>query len=604
MVYNISDSVKREGKQFPPPLDKEVCALRKTKIICTLGPSTDSEETLRQMVAAGMNVARFNFSHGTYEEHLALLRKVRNEAEEPIAALLDTKGPEIRLRDFKGGKVFLKAGSTFVLTTREVEGTEEICSITYRDLPQDVKVGTRLLLDDGLISMVVSKIEGTEITCAVQNSGYVSNHKSVNVPGVRLSMPYLSKQDEKDILFGIENGFDFIAASFVRCARDVLDIREVLDKHKCDHIRIIAKIENNDGVQNIEEILAVSDGVMVARGDMGVEIDFTEIPIIQKNIIWHCYNSGKPAITATQMLESMMNNPRPTRAEITDVANAIYDGTSAIMLSGETAAGKFPVEAVKTMAAIAERTEADINYDKRLRNRGLEDHMGIADAMAHAACTTAMDIKAKAIVTVSKSGETARLLCKYRPTPPIIACVTSEQVYRHLSLSWGIVPMVMPLVKTTDDLIDTSAELAQKAGYLKEGDMAVITAGVPVGVSGSTNMIKAHLVGASLLSGVGVGKLVGVGRICICKSEQEIKSKFRPGDVLVLPSTSNDILDAMKKASAIICEEPGLNSHAAIVGLTLEKPVIVGATGATHKLKDGVKVAVDAERGVVRVMPQ
>ena len=607
MVYNISDFVKREGKQFPPPLDKEVCALRKTKIICTLGPSTDSEETLRQMVAAGMNVARFNFSHGTYEEHLArlaLLRKVRNEAEEPIAALLDTKGPEIRLRDFKGGKVFLKAGSTFVLTTREVEGTEEICSITYRDLPQDVKVGTRLLLDDGLISMVVSKIEGTEITCAVQNSGYVSNHKSVNVPGVRLSMPYLSKQDEKDILFGIENGFDFIAASFVRCARDVLDIREVLDKHKCDHIRIIAKIENNDGVQNIEEILAVSDGVMVARGDMGVEIDFTEIPIIQKNIIWHCYNSGKPAITATQMLESMMNNPRPTRAEITDVANAIYDGTSAIMLSGETAAGKFPVEAVKTMAAIAERTEADINYDKRLRNRGLEDHMGIADAMAHAACTTAMDIKAKAIVTVSKSGETARLLCKYRPTPPIIACVTSEQVYRHLSLSWGIVPMVMPLVKTTDDLIDTSAELAQKAGYLKEGDMAVITAGVPVGVSGSTNMIKAHLVGASLLSGVGVGKLVGVGRICICKSEQEIKSKFRPGDVLVLPSTSNDILDAMKKASALICEEPGLNSHAAIVGLTLEKPVIVGATGATHKLKDGVKVAVDAERGVVRVMPQ
>ena len=581
--------------------------MRKTKIICTLGPSTDSEEILRQMAAAGMNVARFNFSHGSYEEHLArlnLLRKVRNELEQPIAALLDTKGPEIRLRDFKGGKVFLKAGSTFVLTTREVEGTEEICSITYRDLPQDVKVGTRLLLDDGLISMVVSKIEGSEITCSVQNSGYVSNHKSVNVPGVRLSMPYLSKQDEKDILFGIENGFDFIAASFVRCARDVLDIREVLDRHKCDHIRIIAKIENSDGVQNIEEILAVSDGVMVARGDMGVEIDFTEIPIIQKNIIWHCYNSGKPAITATQMLESMMNNPRPTRAEITDVANAIYDGTSAIMLSGETAAGKFPVEAVKTMAAIAERTEADINYDKRLRNRGLEDHMGIADAMAHAACTTAMDIRAKAIVTVSKSGETARLLCKYRPTPPIIACVTSEQVYRHLSLSWGIVPMVMPLVKTTDDLIDTSAELAQKAGYLKEGDMAVITAGVPVGVSGSTNMIKAHLVGASLLSGVGVGKLVGVGRICICKTEAELRSKFHPGDVLVLPSTSNNILDQMKKASAIICEEPGLNSHAAIVGLTLEKPVIVGATGATHKLKDGVKVAVDAERGIVRVMPQ
>ncbi len=531
---------------------------------------------------------------------------VAQELDQPIAALLDTKGPEIRLREFMDGKVFLKTGSTFALTTREVEGTDEICSITYRDLPQDVARGTRLLLDDGLIALTV-RIDRRDRhhAAAVQNSGYVSNHKSVNVPGVRLSMPYLSKQDEKDILFGIENGFDFIAASFVRCARDVLDIREVLDRHKCDHIRIIAKIENNDGVQNIEEILAVSDGVMVARGDMGVEIDFTEIPIIQKNIIWHCYNSGKPVITATQMLESMMNNPRPTRAEITDVANAIYDGTSAIMLSGETAAGKFPVEAVKTMAAIAERTEADINYDKRLRNRGLEDHMGIADAMAHAACTTAMDIKAKAIVTVSKSGETARLLCKYRPTPPIIACVTSEQVYRHLSLSWGIVPLVMPMVKTTDDLIDTSAELAQKAGYLKEGDMAVITAGVPVGVSGSTNMIKAHLVGASLLSGVGVGKLVGVGRICICKSEAGRSSRSSaPAMCWCCPPPATDILDAMKKASAIICEEPGLNSHAAIVGLTLEKPVIVGATGATHKLKDGVKVAVDAERGVVRVMPQ
>ena len=581
--------------------------MRKTKIICTLGPATDSEDTLREMITAGMNVARFNFSHGTYEEHLGrlnLLRRLRDEMQQPIAALLDTKGPEIRLRDFKDGKVFLEQGASFVLTTRNVVGTAAICSITYRDLPQDVEPGTRLLLDDGLISMVVEKVEGQDITCKVQNSGYVSNHKSVNVPGVRLSMPYLSKQDEADIVFGIENGFDFIAASFTRCARDVLDIRELLDSHKCDNIKIIAKIENSDGVQNIEEILAVSDGVMVARGDMGVEIDFTEIPIIQKSIIWHCYTSGKPVITATQMLDSMMNNPRPTRAEITDVANAIYDGTSAIMLSGETAAGKFPVEAVKTMAAIAVRTEADINYNKRLRNRGLEDHMGVADAMAHAACTTAMDINAKAIVTVSKSGETARLLCKYRPTPPIIACVTTQQVYRHLSLSWGIVPMVMPMVHTTDELIDTSAELAQKSGYLKEGDFAVITAGVPVGVSGTTNMIKAHLVGSSLLSGVGVGKLVDCGRLCICKSEAEVKTKLHPGDVLVIPSTSNEILDYLKKASAIIAEEPGLNSHAAIVGLTLEKPVIVGATGATHILKDGVKVAVDAERGIVRMMPE
>ena len=581
--------------------------MRKTKIICTLGPATDSEETLRQMIEAGMNVARFNFSHGSYDEHLRrlnMLRKVREEMNQPIAALLDTKGPEIRLRDFAEGKVFLKKGSRFTLTTRAVEGTEEICSISYRDLPQDVSVGTRLLLDDGLIELTVDSIEGTDIHCIVRNSGYVSNRKSVNVPDVRLSMPYLSKQDEKDIVFGIENGFDFIAASFTRCARDVLDIREVLDRHKCDHIRIIAKIENREGVQNIEEILAVSDGIMVARGDMGVEIDFTEIPIIQKNIIWHCYNSGKPVITATQMLESMINNPRPTRAETTDVANAIYDGTSAIMLSGETAAGRFPVEAVKTMSAIAERTESDINYDKRLRNRGLDDHMGITDAVAHAACTTAMDIKAKAIVTVSKSGGTARLLCKYRPTTPIIACVTNEQTYRHLSLSWGVIPLIMPIVNTTDELIETSADLAQKAGYLKEGDMAVITAGVPVGISGTTNMIKAHLVGSSLLSGVGVGGLVGVGKVCICKSEADVKTKFHPGNVLVVPSTTNSILKEMKKAAAIITEEPGLNSHAAIVGLTLEKPVIVGAIGATRRLKDGAKVVVDAERGLIRAMPE
>ena len=581
--------------------------MRKTKIVCTLGPSTDSEETLRQMILAGMNVARFNFSHGIHEDHLKrlnLLRRVREELNVPVAALLDTEGPEIRLRKFAGGRVFLEKDSSFTLTTREVEGTAEICSISYRDLPQDVGPGTRLLLDDGLIALSVESVDTTDIRCRVLNSGYISDRKSVNVPGVRLSMPYLSKQDEKDIIFGIENGFDFIAASFTRCARDVLDIRELLDRHKCDHIRIIAKLENREGVQNIDEILAVSDGIMVARGDMGVEIDFTEIPIIQKNIIWHCYSSGKPVITATQMLESMITHPRPTRAEITDVANAIYDGTSAIMLSGETAAGQFPVETVKTMSAIAERTESDINYDKLLRNRGLDDHMGVADAMAHAACTTAMDIHAKAIVTVSKSGETARLLCKYRPTPPIIACVTTEQTYRHLSLSWGIIPLVMPIVKTTDELIETSANLAQQAGYLREGDMAVITAGVPVGVSGTTNMIKAHLVGSSLLSGAGVGKMVGVGRVCVCRSEADIRTKFRPGDVLVLPSTSNTILDAMKKASAIIAEEPGLNSHAAIVGLTLEKPVIVGAIGATRRLRDGVKVAVDAERGLIRAVPE
>ncbi|MCI6639850.1 MAG: pyruvate kinase [Pygmaiobacter massiliensis] len=580
--------------------------MRNTKIVCTLGPATDGEGVLRQMALAGMNVARFNFSHGTHEDHarrLAALRQVRDELKLPIAALLDTKGPEIRLKDFENGRVTLKDGAKFTLTTREVMGTEQEATITYAGLVQDVKPGTRLLLDDGLIELRVTEITDGDIHCEVVHGGPISNHKSVNVPGVKLSMPYLSSKDEEDIVFGIENGFDFIAASFVCCARDILDIREVLDKHKCDHIRVIAKIESAEGVANIEEILSVSDGIMVARGDMGVEIDFTEIPIIQKKLIWHCYNSGKPVITATQMLESMIEHPRPTRAEITDVANAIYDGTSAIMLSGETAAGKFPVEAVATMAAIAERTEQDIDYGQKLRARGMDGHMNVADAVAHAACTTAMDVQARTIITMTRSGETARLVCKYRPGIPIVACVTTESVGRQLALSWGITPIMMPIVKTTDEAIEMACRLAKEHGYVADGEITVLTAGIPVGMSGTTNMIKVQLIGDSLLSGVGVVKRVGSGRLCVCKTEAEVEAHYTDGDVLVVPSTSNAILKQMRTAAAIVTEEPGLNSHAAIVGLTLDIPVIVGATGATHRLTSGARVAVDAERGIVRALP-
>ena len=480
--------------------------LRKTKIVCTLGPSTDQEGVMRNMIVSGMNVARFNFSHGSHEEHaarLAKLRALRDELCMPVAALLDTKGPEIRLKNFKNGKVTLKAGQTFTLTTRDVEGDENICSITYKELPQDLTPGARVLLDDGLVGMKVDAIQGDDIICTVQNGGPVSNHKGVNVPGTKLSMPYMSAQDRDDILFGIEQGFDFIAASFVRSAADILEIRRLLDSRKCDFIKIVAKIENHEGVENIDEILNVADGIMVARGDMGVEIDFTEIPIIQKDIIWRCYNAGKPVITATQMLDSMIEHPRPTRAEITDVANAIYDGTSAIMLSGETAAGRWPVEAVRTMSAIAERTESDINYDKRLKMRTMEGQLSVAGAVAHAACTTAMDIKANAIITVSKSGETARLLCKYRPETPIIACVLTEQVYRQLTLSWGITPIMMEYAHDTDELIEKAVSTSQSAGLVQDGDLVVITAGVPVGISGTTNMIKAHLVGDALLLPVG-----------------------------------------------------------------------------------------------------
>ncbi len=579
---------------------------RKTKIVCTLGPSTDKSGVMRDMILSGMNVARFNFSHGSHEEHkgrLDQLRALREELKLPVAALLDTKGPEIRLKCFKEGKITLKAGQKFTLTTRDIEGDETICSITYKDLPRDIAPGAYVLLDDGLVGMQVEQVQDEDIICTVLNGGPVSNRKGVNVPGTSLSMPYMSTKDHDDIVFAIENGFDFIAASFTRSASDILEIRRLLDSRKCDFIKIIAKIENNEGVDNIDEIINVADGIMVARGDMGVEIDFTEIPIIQKDIICRCYNAGKPVITATQMLDSMMEHPRPTRAEITDVANAIYDGTSAIMLSGETAAGRWPVEAVRTMSAIAERTERDINFDKRLKMRAMESKLSVASAVAHAACTTAMDVNACAIITVTKSGETARLLCKYRPATPIVACVLTEQIYRQMALSWGITPVLIEYAHNTDELIDKAVEAASEKGFVSNGDLVVITAGVPVGISGTTNMIKVHLVGDALISGVGIGTETGTGLTCVCHTEEEVKRKFKPRDVLVVPATNNNMIEALRQASAIIVEESGINSHAAIVGVTLGIPVIVGATAATRKMHDGMRVSVDSERGVVQSIP-
>ena len=581
--------------------------MRKTKIICTLGPSTDKDGVLRELVASGMNVARFNFSHGSYEEHkgrLDNLKAIRAELGKPVAALLDTKGPEIRLKEFKNGVEMLEAGQTFTLTTREVEGTKEICSITYKDLPQDVQAGGTIMLDDGLIKLRIEKVTDTDITCTVLNSGKIKTKKGVNVPGVHLSMPYLSQRDRDDIIFGVQQGFDFIAASFVRTAQDVYDIRNLLNEYD-SNIRIIAKIENREGVNNIDSILSAADAVMVARGDLGVEIDFTELPGIQKSVIDRSFSFGKPIVTATQMLDSMMVNPRPTRAEISDVANAIYDGTSAIMLSGETAAGAYPVEALRTMSAIAERTENEVHYRD---NRLVDAHSGqisVSDATAHAACLTAQDVNATAIVTVSESGNTARLLSKYRPVPPIIACVMNEQVQRQLAISWGITPLMMPLAHSTDELIEMSTALAKENGYLHDGELAVVTAGVPVGVSGTTNMIKIHMIGNCLATGVGIGPEGAVmanatGKACVCHNLDELRAKFRPGMVLVVPSTSNEMLNYVRDAAAIVVEEPGLNSHAAIVGKALLKPTIVGAAGATSHIRDGLMIAVDCAHGSVQ----
>ena len=581
--------------------------MRKTKIICTLGPSTDKDGVLRELVANGMNVARFNFSHGSYEEHkgrLDNLKAIRAELGKPVAALLDTKGPEIRLKEFKNGVEMLEAGQTFTLTTREVEGTKEICSITYKDLPQDVHEGGTIMLDDGLIKLRITNVTDTDITCEVLNSGKIKNKKGVNVPGVHLSMPYLSQRDRDDIIFGVQQGFDFIAASFVRTAQDVYDIRNLLNEYD-SNIRIIAKIENREGVNNIDSILAAADAVMVARGDLGVEIDFTELPGIQKSVIDRSFSFGKPIVTATQMLDSMMVNPRPTRAEISDVANAIYDGTSAIMLSGETAAGAYPVEALKTMSAIAERTESEVHYrDNRLVDAG-NGQISVSDATAHAACLTAKDVNASAIVTVSESGNTARLLSKYRPAQPIIACVMNEQVQRQLAISWGITPLMMALAHSTDELIEMSTSLAKENGYLHDGELAVVTAGVPVGVSGTTNMIKIHMIGNCLATGVGIGPegsalANATGKACVCHNLDELRAKFKPGMVLVVPSTSNEMLSYVRDAAALVVEEPGLNSHAAIAGKALLKPTIVGAAGATSHIRDGLMVAVDCAHGSVQ----
>ena len=581
--------------------------MRKTKIICTLGPSTDKDGVLRELIANGMNVARFNFSHGSHEEHkgrLDLLKSLREELGKPVAALLDTKGPEIRLKDFKNGTEMLEAGQTFTLTTRDVEGTKEICSITYKDLPQDVAPGGTIMLDDGLIKLQIQTVNDTDIVCTVLNNGKIKNKKGVNVPGVHLSMPYMSQRDKDDIIFGIEQGFDFIAASFVRTAQDVYEIRNLLNEYD-SNIRIIAKIENREGVNNIDSILAAADAVMVARGDLGVEIDFTELPGIQKTIIDRSFSFGKPIVTATQMLDSMMVNPRPTRAEISDVANAIYDGTSAIMLSGETAAGAYPVEALKTMSAIAERTEQEGHY---LRGRLMEPNTGkisVSDATAHAACLTAKDVNAAAIVTVSESGTTARLLSKYRPQQPIIACVMKEQVQRQLSMSWGITSLMMPLAHSTDELIEMSTALAKENGFLHNGELAVVTAGVPVGISGTTNMIKIHMVGNCLATGVGVGPenaevSNATGKACVCRTLDEVRAKFKPGMVLVVPSTSNEMLNYVRDAAALVVEEPGLNSHAAIAGKALLKPTVVGAVGATSHIRDGLMIAVDCAHGSVQ----
>ena len=469
---------------------------KRTKIVCTLGPASEKEETLRELIKNGLNVCRMNFSHGSHEEHkgrIDLVKKVREELGQPTAILLDTKGPEIRTGQFDAPEVLLEEGQTFTITMKDVMGNKEMCTVSYKGLAKDVEPGNTILIDDGLVGLKVKEVNGDDIVCIVENSGIVKNHKGVNVPGVKVNLPAITEKDRSDIEFGIEQGIDFIAASFVRKVSDVLAIREILEENNATDIKIISKIENQEGVDNLDEIIAVSDGIMVARGDLGVEIPTEEIPVVQKLMIKKCNEAGKPVITATQMLDSMMRNPRPTRAEVTDVANAIYDGTDAIMLSGETAAGKYPVEAVKTMATIAKRTEETINYNENLRDKALSA-ANVTDAISYATCTTAIDLNAKAILSATSSGHTARMVSKFRPQCPIVATTDNERVMRQLSLTWGVLPTISSNGKNTDEVIDNAINAGKEKNYLAEGDLVVITAGVPVATSGTTNLIKVETI--------------------------------------------------------------------------------------------------------------
>lgn len=471
--------------------------MRKTKIVCTMGPATDKEEVLLELIRNGMNVARFNFSHGSHEEQkrrMDCLKKLRRECAKPVAILLDTKGPEIRTGVFQGGRAVLEPGQQFILTCRDVVGDGTIASVTYPKLYEDEKPGNRILIDDGLIELVVQKVRGKDIICSVVNGGIISDHKGVNVPNIHINLPYMSEKDKEDILFGISQDIDFVAASFTRTAEDVLQIRRLLDENGGEDINIIAKIENAEGVERIDEIIRAADGIMIARGDMGVEVPDEDVPVIQKMIIKKVYEAGKQVITATQMLDSMMKNPRPTRAETADVANAIYDGTSAIMLSGETAAGDYPVESLRTMVRIAERTEKDIDYCKRFFLHERKANPDITDAICHATCTTAHDLNARAIITVTKSGRSARMISRYRPDCDIIGCAISEKVSRQLNLSWGVVPVLLEEKDEVFELFDYATKACREQGLVKEGDVAVFTSGVPIGISGTTNMIKVRVI--------------------------------------------------------------------------------------------------------------
>ena len=576
--------------------------MKKTKIVATIGPASESEEVLRKLFTEGVNVARLNFSHGSHQEHklkIDRIKKLRREMDIPIGIMLDTKGPEIRLGDIDG-EVLLKSGEEFILTNKDLLGNEKIASISYKDLYKDVRVGGKILIDDGLVELVVKEIRGEEIITEVENSGLVSSHKGVNVPGANLNLPALTERDIEDIKFGIKEDIDFIAASFVRSREDVLAIRKVLEEERDYTTKIISKIESQRAVEEIDEIIEVSDGIMVARGDLGVEIETEAVPIVQKEIIKKCNIVGKTVITATQMLDSMIRNPRPTRAETNDVANAVLDGTSAVMLSGETASGKYPLEAVVTMRKILEYTENTIDHEEILENRIRDVEKSMTNSIGRSACVIARDLGAQAIITATTSGNTSRAIAKFRPETPIIASTPFEKIKNQLSLVWGISPVKVLNFKDTDNLIDASMEIAVAKGFIKSGDLVVLTAGVPAGIAGSTNLLKIESVSEILGRGTPIGKKKKKARAIVAKTIEDLEDGFKTKDIIVCQGTDGRMIPYMEKSSGFITEEAGFTSNGAVAAISLGKTAIVGVKDITEKIKTGDIITIDPVDGTVR----
>lgn len=576
--------------------------MKKTKIVATIGPASESEEVLRKLFTEGVNVARLNFSHGSHQEHklkIDRIKKLRREMDLPIGIMLDTKGPEIRLGDIDG-EVLLKSGEEFILTNKDLLGNEKIASISYKDLYKDVRVGGKILIDDGLVELLVKEIRGEDIVTKVENSGAISSHKGVNVPGTNLNLPALTERDIEDIKFGVKEDIDFIAASFVRSREDVLAIRKVLEEERDYTTKIISKIESQRAVDLIDEIIEVSDGIMVARGDLGVEIETEAVPIVQKEIIKKCNIVGKTVITATQMLDSMIRNPRPTRAETNDVANAVLDGTSAVMLSGETASGKYPLEAVVTMRKILEYTENTIDHEEILENRIRDVEKSMTNAIGRSACVIARDLGAEAIITATTSGNTSRAIAKFRPETPIIASTPFEKIKNQLSLVWGISPVKVLNFKDTDNLIDASMEIAVAKGFIKSGDLVVLTAGVPAGIAGSTNLLKIESVSEILGRGTPIGKKKKKSRAIVAKTIEDLEDGFKTKDIIVCQGTDGRMIPYMEKSSGFITEEAGFTSNGAVAAISLGKTAIVGVKDITKKIKTGDIITIDPVDGTVR----